>query len=136
MAVAFALFLTACSTSIAPIAETSEPNSTVSIVTTSTSTVPTHTPYWLTIKYRSDSVDVAEPRFVYLDGGSSSLVDAAFYDAENKYMIVSLKRGAYHYCGVLSSVWSAFTAAPSLGSFYNTQIKGRFDCRTGIVPEY
>jgi hypothetical protein len=81
-------------------------------------------------------VDVADPRFVYLDGGSSSFVDGAFYDADNGYMIISLNGTAYHYCGLPTGVWSTFTTASSLGSFYNTQIKGHFDCRTGTVPQY
>ena len=81
-------------------------------------------------------VDVADPRFVYIGGGSSSLVDGAFYDADNRYMIISLNGTAYHYCGLPTDVWSTLTAASSLGSFYNTQIKGHFDCRTGAVPQY
>lgn len=95
-----------------------------------------HDPVWLTIKYRPDPVDVADPRFVFLDGGSSSLVDFAFHDAPNEYMIVSLNGTAYHYCGASSRTWSEFTAAASLGSFYKNQIKGLYDCRTGFVPEY
>jgi hypothetical protein len=109
---------------------------TTSARTTTTTTTTTHTPLWLTVKYRSDPVDVANPWFVYLDGGLSSLVDAAFYDAGNEYMIISLDGTAYHYCGMPSTTWSEFTAASSLGSFYKEQIKGRFDCRIGVVPEY
>ena len=95
-----------------------------------------HDPVWLTVKHRSDPVDVADPRFVSLDGGSSSLVDLAYYDTSNEYMIVSLNGTAYHYCGMPGDAWSQFTAAPSLGSHYEQQIKGRFDCRTGVVPQY
>jgi hypothetical protein len=146
VAVTFAVSLTACSQSTAPTSTTGASDSPTSVVTTATSTMPAtttttsttpaHTPVWLTVKYRPDPVDIGDPRFAFLDGGSSSLVDAAFYDSGNGYMIVSLKGTAYHYCGMPNNVWSSFTAASSLGTFYNTAIKGNFDCRTGFVPEY
>jgi hypothetical protein len=135
-AVAVAIVLSACSTSTAPPSVNSASTVPASAVTTAPTTAPSHTPLWLTVKYRSDPVDVADPRFVYLDGGSSSLVDFAFYDADNGYMIVSLNGTAYHYCDMPGGEWDEFTAASSLGSFYNTRIKGRFDCRTGFVPQY
>ena len=132
--------LTACSASTAATVATTTPAATTptttSVSTPAPSTAPAHAPLWVTVKYRSDPVDVADPRFVYLDGGSSSLVDSAFYDEVNEYMIVSLSGTAYHYCGTPARAWSQFTAASSLGSYYEEQIKGRFDCRTGLVPEY
>ncbi len=51
-------------------------------------------------------------------------------------MIISLDGTAYHYCGMPSSTWTTFTTASSLGSLYRDEIKGRFDCRNGVVPEY
>ena len=84
----------------------------------------------------TDPVDVADPQFVYLDGGQSSTVDAAFYDAGTRYMIISLDGTAYHCCAMSQSTWSQFTAASSLGSFYRDLIKGSYDCRTGLVPQY
>jgi len=102
----------------------------------SVTTSAAHDPYWITVKYRSDPVDVADPRFGSLNGDESSIVDAAFYDAGNEYMIISLNGTAYHYCEMPPGVWFAFTAASSLGSFYKARIKGSFDCRDGFVPEY
>jgi len=144
--VAVAIALSACSTSTAPpptVSASTVPASSVTTAaptttttTTTTAAAPSHTPQWLTVKYRSDPVDVADPRFVYLDGGSSSLVDFAFYDADNEYMIISLNSTAYHYCGMPEGAWDELTAAESLGSFYNTRVKGQFDCRSGFVPEY
>ena len=135
-AVAAAIVLSACSTSTAPPPANSSSTVPASIVTTAPTTAPSHPPIWLAIKYRSDPVDVADPRFDFLDGGSSSLVGFAFYDADNEYMIISLNGTAYHYCGMSDGLWDEFTAASSLGSFYNTRIKGRFDCRSGFVPQY
>lgn len=101
-----------------------------------TTSQATHTPVWFAVQYRSGPVDVAHPRFAYLDGGSSSIVDAAFYDAVNAYMVISLNGTAYHYCGIPETIWARFTTANSLGGFYNAEVKGHFDCRLGGVPEY
>ena len=101
-----------------------------------TASIPTHRPVWVAVKYRPDPVDIAHPRFVYVNGGSSSLVRAAFYDPANNYMVISLDGTSYHYCGMPDSVWSAFKASSSLGSFYNTEVNVRYDCRSGHVPAY
>jgi hypothetical protein len=136
VALVLAAILASCSASTTGTVPAPQSSASVSVVTAAPSPASAHTPHWLTIKYRSDPVDVAKRWFVYLDGGSSSLVDATFYDADNRYMIISLNGTAYHYCGMADGAWSEFTAASSLGSFYNDRIKGRFDCRTGFVPEY
>lgn len=139
-AVALGVALSACSSSTATTGQ--QPYAPGSTATTSvrapatTPALPTHDPVWITVKYRSDPVNIADPRFFYLDGSSSSLVDVAFYDSADKYMIVSLNGTAYHYCGMPGNVWSGFTMASSLGSFYNSEIKGSFDCRSGAAPDY
>jgi hypothetical protein len=97
---------------------------------------PSHIPLWVTVKYRGTPVDVADPRFVNLGFTDSSLVDAAFYDAANAYMIIVLNGTAYHYCGTPPALWAGFGTAGSLGKYYGSQIKDRFDCRTGFVPGY
>ena len=128
--------LGSCSASTTETLPGAGPAASAPAITTAQSTSPTHPPFWINVKYRPDPVDVADPRFVYLDGGQSSLVDAAFYDASNEYMIVSLDGTAYHYCDMPQSTWTQFTAASSLGSFYRDSIKGSYDCRTGVVPQY
>jgi hypothetical protein len=37
---------------------------------------------------------------------------------------------------VPSSAIDAWKDATSMGSFYNAEIKGRFDCRNARVPQY
>jgi hypothetical protein len=91
---------------------------------------------YITIKYRSSQVDVANPRFEYLDTSGSSLVRGAWYDDSKKYMIINLNGTNYHYCGLPLSTWNEFKAASSFGSFYNSDIKGNFDCRGNPVPIY
>src|SRR5436190_24220389 len=41
---------------------------------------------WMQIKYRSDAVDLDNPRFEYTNTSASSFVEGAWYDAANQYM--------------------------------------------------
>ena len=43
------------------------------------------------VKYRDLPVDVGQEQFEYLNTTGSSLVNGAWYDIENKYMIIKLK---------------------------------------------
>jgi hypothetical protein len=88
------------------------------------------------VKYRLTPVDVGHPRFESADTSRSSFVTGAWYDASNSYMIIGLGGVNYHYCRMRTTEWNAFRAARSLGSHYNAQIKGRFDCRLGGMPNY
>lgn len=88
----------------------------------------------LTVKYRVSPVDVSN--FDYLNTSRSSFVGGAWYDTDNKYMIINLNGTNYHYCDLPSSVWRQFSRADSFGRHYNSSIKGNYDCRYGRVPEY
>ena len=88
------------------------------------------------IEYRSDKVDVSNSIFEYQDTSKSSFVDGAWYDSSNSYMIIKLNSKYYHYCGLSSSIWNNFTSATSYGTYYNSNIKGSYDCRDGVVPDY
>jgi len=89
---------------------------------------------YVNVKYRDTKVDVAS--FEYLDGGDSSFVREAWYDDNNQYMIINLNGTNYHYCGLPSSTWDSLRESSSLGSFYNSSIKGHYDCRVNPVPSY
>ena len=91
---------------------------------------------FITVKYRATQVDVADSRFEYLDTSRSSFVQGAWYDSSNEYMIINLSGTNYHYCGMPSSVWQEFKSASSFGTYYNSDIKGNFDCRENPVPDY
>jgi hypothetical protein len=88
------------------------------------------------IEYRSDKVDVSNSIFEYQNTSKSSFVDGAWYDSSNSYMIIKLNSKYYHYCGLPSNAWNAFTSASSYGTYYNSNIKGSYDCRNGYVPDY
>ena len=66
----------------------------------------------------------------------SSLVNRVCYDASNQYMLIALRGTYYHYCGIDGGTVSELMVASSMGRFFNGYIKGRFDCRTGRVPDY
>lgn len=93
-------------------------------------------PKYIIVKYRSDPVDIAAPYFEELSPRFSSLVDNAWYDSSNDYMVIVLKGVAYHYCNMGEATWEALNRASSRGSFYVGEIRGNFDCRLAPVPSY
>lgn len=93
-------------------------------------------PDYITVKYRGDPVDIAAPYFEELSRGFSSLVDNAWYDSSNEYMVIVLNGVAYHYCGMDEAVWNELNRADSRGSFYRSEIRGNFDCRLAPIPSY
>ena len=66
----------------------------------------------------------------------SSLVRRVCYDRRETYMIINLQGTYFHYCEIDAGTVSALIGAASMGRFYNSNIKGNFDCRTRRVPAY
>lgn len=88
------------------------------------------------VKYREDLVDLNHSRWEYLNTSNSSWIRGAWYDEKEQYMIIDLNGTKYHYCGIYKNVWNKFKNADSFGKNYNKYIKGNYDCRNAIVPEY
>lgn len=66
---------------------------------------------------------------------ASSLVKRLCYDEPRSYLVVDLDGTYYHYCAVDPATVEEWRSAPSLGRFYNANIKGgAFDCRDHGVP--
>jgi hypothetical protein len=66
----------------------------------------------------------------------SSFVNRICYDEEREYLIVQLDGAYYHYCGVDAGTVEAWLNAPSLGRFYNAEMRGGpFDCRVVGIPD-
>lgn len=84
------------------------------------------------VKYRG-KVDLA---YLRCEGFSSSVVKRVCFDKSEKYVIVKLVDTYYHYCGIDENVMNAWRSAESKGRFFNQNIKGNFDCRTGHIPKY
>jgi hypothetical protein len=87
----------------------------------------------VTVKYRG-VVDIT--KFDCPPLKSSSFVNRVCYDKANQYMIILLQSTYYHYCEIDAATVRDLIDAPSLGRYFNANIKGNFDCRTKRVPSY
>ncbi|MBK7136771.1 MAG: KTSC domain-containing protein [Rhodocyclales bacterium] len=85
------------------------------------------------VKYRGP-VDLAPFQCVSIN--RSSLVTRVCYDRKEQYMVIGLQGTYYHYCEIDPGTVSALRGAQSMGRFFNSNIKGRFDCRMNRVPTY
>jgi KTSC domain len=71
----------------------------------------------------------------------SSFINRACYDKAQQFMVLQLRSVYYPYCEMPPATFEAFLTAPSMGQYYNANIKGSgsdgpFDCRTHRVPNY
>jgi hypothetical protein len=85
------------------------------------------------VKYHGN---VKLDRFDCEEIARSSFVNRICYDQRNSYMLIQLQRTYYHYCGIPAGVVRQLKAASSVGSYYNQQIKGSYDCRATAPPRY
>jgi hypothetical protein len=90
------------------------------------------------VKYRGP-VDLKT--FECRDINRSSFIQRVCYDKAESYMIISLRGTYYHYCELPPATFDDLMGAPSMGQFYNQNIKGSgsdgpYDCRTHRVPTY
>jgi hypothetical protein len=79
--------------------------------------------------------------FTCADITRSSFVNRTCYDKSKRFMVVQLKSTYYPYCEVPAAIYEAFLTAPSMGKYFNANIKGTghdgpFDCRTHPSPKY
>jgi hypothetical protein len=92
----------------------------------------------ISVKYRGP-VPLDTFRCATID--RSSLVERVCYDATQEYMLIMLQGTYYHYCEIDQGTVDGLLTAPSLGKYFNANIKGTgsdgpFDCRTHRMPEY
>lgn len=75
----------------------------------------------------------------------SSFINRLCYEPAKRYMIIWLGKdnAPYHHCAVPQDVIDQFKAAPSMGRFYNSNIRsksggehGPFDCRDHPIPAF
>jgi hypothetical protein len=79
--------------------------------------------------------------FACTDVSQSSFINRACYDKANQFMVVQFKAVYYPYCEMPAATYQTFLDAPSMGKYFNANIKGTgsdgpFDCRTHRVPKY
>jgi hypothetical protein len=65
---------------------------------------------------------------------ASSLVDSVCYDRRQAYLLIQLRGTFHHHCNVEPQTVSALVAGDSVGRFYNTAIRGLYDCGPGGMP--
>jgi hypothetical protein len=96
----------------------------------------------LILPVRAENVDVKYRGLVDLkyfectDVTRSSFIQRVCYDSNNQYMLISLNGTWYHYCEIPQRIIAALKQADSMGRYYNSDIKGQFDCRIHRVPNY
>jgi KTSC domain len=81
-----------------------------------------------------EPVDLAS--FSCSDVTRSSFIKRVCFDKAKSYMLIRLKDTYYHYCNIPESTMTAFMAADSMGRFFNSQVKGNYDCRVNLPPKY
>src|SRR5258705_7609815 len=79
--------------------------------------------------------------FACTDITRSSFINRACYDKSQQFTVVQLRSVYYPYCEMPAATFDALLAAPSMGQYYNANIKGTrsdgpFDCRTHRVPVF
>ena len=95
----------------------------------------------------AESVDVKYRGLVDLktfecrDINRSSFIQRVCYDKAQSYMVIRLKGTYYHYCELPPATFDGLMDAPSMGQFFNQNIKGAgsdgpYDCRTHRIPTY
>jgi hypothetical protein len=101
----------------------------------------------LTAEVRSETVNVKYrgpvdlKTFECRDTPRSSFIQRVCYDKPQSYMIINLRGTYYHYCELPPATFNGLMGAPSMGQFYNQNIKGSgsdgpYDCRIHRVPSY
>jgi hypothetical protein len=73
------------------------------------------------------------------DISRSTIIQRVCYDHAQHAMIVGIKGGYDRFCELPPETFDGFMTAPSMGQFYNRNIRGlapdgRYDCRTKTAP--
>jgi hypothetical protein len=88
----------------------------------------------------SETVDVKDrgtidlATFACRDISRSSLIQRVCYDSAQRILIVGIKGSYDDYCELPQQTFESFMTAPSMGQFFNRNIRGsgpdaRYDCR-------
>jgi hypothetical protein len=91
---------------------------------------------YVEVKYRSTPVNLFAQGFEYHNTDASSFIRGAWYDQQNRYLVMNIDGTYYNYCGVPESVWRGFKESESYGRFFNASIKESFEYKNCIGPDY
>jgi hypothetical protein len=103
--------------------------------------------FLLTAPVDSETVDVKDrgtidlATFECYDINRSSLIQRVCYDPAQHYLIVGISGRYDDYCELTQQTFDGFITAPSMGRFFNQNIRGsgssdRYDCRTHRRPNH
>ncbi len=60
---------------------------------------------------------------------NSSAISAVGYDPQSGIMSITFKQGkTYDFCGVPQHIYDGLISAGSVGSYYNSNIRDRYQC--------
>lgn len=90
----------------------------------------------ISVEYRSSPVEISNGNFKDYNLKESSVIKRLLYDQSESYLIVKLNDIYYHYCAVPAILVTDWVKADSLGKFYHSHVKNRFDCRIVLPPNY
>lgn|GEM_PF-1417180 len=91
---------------------------------------------YVEVKYRATPVNLAAPGFEYHNTDVSSFIRGAWYDKQNRYLVMNIDGIYYNYCGVLEYVWRGFKESESYGRYFNASIKESFDYKNCVGLDY
>jgi hypothetical protein len=91
---------------------------------------------YVEVKYRSTPVNLFAQGFEYHNTDASSFIRGAWYDKQNRYLVMNIDGTYYNYCGVPEFVWRGFKESESYGRFFNASIKESFEYKNCIGPDY
>jgi hypothetical protein len=91
------------------------------------------------VKYREPSC-ISVDSFDCTAVTRSSFIGGVCYRPDLRYMLILLRDTWYHYCEIDAGTVAGLLAAPSMGKFFNSEIREtknnrRFDCDGKAVPE-
>ncbi len=92
--------------------------------------------HYVEVKYRGSPVNLAALGFEYHNTDASSFIRGAWYDKQNKYLVMNIDGTYYNYCGVPESVWRGFKESESYGRYFNASIKESFEYKNCVGPDY
>jgi len=92
--------------------------------------------FLMEIKGRETPIVFSNKVFEVTDTTKSSFIESAMYDDIKDYMVINISGTNYQYCNVENDVWNSFKKADSFGTYYNKNIKNKYNCTPGQEPQY
>lgn len=84
---------------------------------------------FIKVKYRQNgAINILEDYFQEIENTDSTIRNA-WYDSENLFLLIQIKKTVYQYCNVSEDIWNILNTHKTPYIPYQEYIRGRFDCR-------